>query len=87
MYKYEIDDNGYVASIGETDQPTEYAITDERYEAVMNALENAPTPEPGYVLKLRTDLTWESELAPEPGPEEAGAEDYEDALERLGVEV
>ncbi len=69
-----------------TDRETGCAISDERYEAVLDALRHAPTPEAGTALFLRIDLSWEA--LPEPETEEqASAEDYEAALNRLGVDV
>lgn len=57
------------------------------YPAVMECMANRPIAPAGYDYRLKEDLTWELyELPPEP-EEEATSEDYEAALNRLGVET
>ena len=39
-------------------------ITKEEYEAILEIIRSRPTPEPGNMYLLRTDLTWELTEAP-----------------------
>jgi hypothetical protein len=63
----------------------------EEYDAIVDAIRGKPSAPSGYTYKLRADtLEWELvELPPEPDPgeEDATAEDYEAALKELGVRV
>lgn len=47
-------------------------ISREEYETILSAIRKRPVSEPGYVYKLRTDLTWE--LCEVPPIEEADEE-------------
>lgn len=40
-------------------------ITQEEYEAILEIIHSRPTPEPGNMYLLRTDLTWELTEEPE----------------------
>lgn len=50
-------DGEYIFSIGEGIGDTE--ITQEEYEHILSVIRSRPTAEPGYMYKLKTDLTWE----------------------------
>lgn len=85
MHFFEILDNGYVLSIGETSGNVGNAITEERYHAIRTAMsEKTESPE-GYTYKLRADnLEWELvDLPPEPEP----APTEEEALTRYANEL
>ena len=57
---YEIDDGLYVAEIGMGEPPEGgYAITEERYTALIESFRYCPICEPGYKARLKTDITWE----------------------------
>ena len=66
-------------------------VTREKYEQILSLLLERPIAQDGYEYLLRADtLEWELvELPPEPDPgeDEATAEDYEAALQELGVRV
>lgn len=66
-------------------------ISREEYTKINDATRTRPTAPSGYIYKLRADtLEWELvELPPEPDPgeEDATAEDYEQALADLGVKL
>lgn len=64
-------DGDYIFSIGEGIGDTE--ITQEEYEHILSVIRSRPTAEPGYMYKLRTDLTWERVEAPEPVDEDISA--------------
>ena len=55
-------DGDYILSIGEGLGDTE--ITKEEYEHILSVIRSRPAAEPGYMYKLRTDLTWEKVEAP-----------------------
>ena len=84
-YKLIEDDYIVLISIG----CGEDEITHKEYETILSVIENRPIDAPGYVYKLRTDLTWElCEVPPVPEEDmEATEEDYLDALAELGVTV
>ena len=85
MY-YKVEKNGYIIAAGTGTH--EKQISKFEYDGIKRVVENKPTAPEGYDYKLRTDLTWELyELPPAPPePEqEAASEDYEEALDRLGV--
>lgn len=52
-----IDENRHIVSIGKGNGDEE--ITQEEYETILSVIRNRPVSEPGYVYRLRTDLTWE----------------------------
>lgn len=85
MKYYRITKDGYIQCIGTGTggEPT----TEEDYRALLHIIKNAPksTDTKGY--RLKTDLTWEEyEIEPDPPQEEeADANDYQQALEDLGV--
>ncbi len=81
---------GYVSSVGTDTSGIE--ITEDEYNEILSVLQDRPVPPSGYDYFLRADtLEWELvELPPEPEDEPsvaATAEDYEAALQRLGVTV
>lgn len=80
-------DGDYIFSIGEGIGDTE--ITQEEYEHILSAIRSRPTAEPGYMYKLRTDLTWEAyDLPPEPEPSDEDELSDAEALDiLLGGEV
>lgn len=62
MRYYKNIDGDYLASIGTGTGGEE--ITQEEYESILSIIHNRPTPEPGNMYLLRTDLTWELTEAP-----------------------
>lgn len=74
---------GYIRGVCET--TGEGNISREEYNAITELMHNKPTPPDGYNYRLSDEtLEWVLvEIVPE--PEEATAEDYEDALGRFGV--
>ena len=74
MRHYKISNNGYIISIGTGNGGTE--ITEEEYNSIMNAINNAPEPTEGIGYSLKEDLTWESyEVEPIDPEEEELTED------------
>ena len=55
-------DGDYILSIGEGIGDTE--ITQEEYEHILSVIRSRPAAEPGYMYKLKIDLTWEQVEAP-----------------------
>ena len=62
MYYKNIEDN-YITAIGTGIGDVE--IPQEDYDNILSIIRSCPTAEPGYMYKLRTDLTWELVEAPE----------------------
>ena len=84
MGYYKYINNGYIEGIGEATGNGN--ITEAEYNEILTIIRNQPTPQAGYGLRLKTDLTWEEyELPPEPEPEPTEEEDMQMALEVLGV--
>ena len=54
--------DGYIVTVGIG--PGGEEITQEEYNAIRFLIRTRPTAEPGYMYKLRTDLTWEKVEAP-----------------------
>jgi len=72
--------NGFVVAIEKNDI---------EYSSVVQKIQNKPSDPNGYQYRLRADnLEWELVELPEPEPieDEAGPEDYEQALEEMGVD-
>lgn len=81
-----IDKNGYIFCVGTGVGGVD--ITEYEYKTILSVINNRPTAEPGFIYKLRTDLTWElCEVPPIEVDEEATEEDYLSALAELGVTV
>lgn len=81
-YYKQISDN-YILAIGTGYGGAE--IPEQEYNEIMSVIQSCPN-ENGKGYKLRTDLTWEEyDLPPEPDPgdEEATAEDLARALEEI----
>lgn len=74
MAYYKIINGEYIIGIGTGSGEVE--ITREEYETILSVIRSCPAAEPGYVYKLRTDLTWEQVEAPraEADPEISDAE-------------
>lgn len=65
------------------------AITESEYSTIMQKIQNKPADPEGYQYRLRANnMEWELVELPEPEPveEEAGPEDYEQALQEMGVD-
>jgi hypothetical protein len=88
MYKKIIETN-YIIAVGVGIVGEE--ITESEYNELRGIIRTAPLAPGGYTYKLRADtLEWELlELPPEPDPgeEDATADDYEAALSDLGVKL
>lgn len=86
MKYYKIVENGYILLFGTNCGGTE--ITREEYDELQEVFQSRPIPEAGYDYRLKEDLTWEQyevPTDPEPVEEDAGEEDYQNALEEFGV--
>lgn len=59
MRYYENDEDGYVISVGVADNGG-IEITEERYNAILDAMTNMPQDTDTTVYRLKTDLTYES---------------------------
>lgn len=71
--------DGYIVAV---------ADSDENHDAIISKIQNKPSDPDGFIYRLRKDdLEWELVKLPDPEPidEEAGPEDYEQALEEMGV--
>lgn len=78
-------ENGYINAVSTEHGQTE--ITEAEYSTIVLVIRNKPTAPSGYDYRLKTDLTWELyELPPLP-EDDATEEDYQNQLERLGVDV
>lgn len=55
-------DGDYITAIGTGVGDTQ--IAQEEYDHILSIIRSRPTAEPGYMYKLRTDLTWEKVEAP-----------------------
>ena len=78
--------NGIIISFGEGSGGEE--ITAKEYEAIRNAVNNKPQPTDTTDYMLRSDLTWEAyTIEPVDPDESAEIEDYQSALEDLGVNL
>lgn len=60
---YKRDEDGYLTVIGTG--PGGEEITQKEYDHILSVIRSRPTAEPGYMYKLKTDLTWELVEAPE----------------------
>ena len=85
----EVIDGVYVSALGANCGGVE--ISEGEYNDLLAIIHSAPSAPDGYIYKLRAaDLERELvELPPEPDPgeEDATAEDYENALLELGVRL
>ena len=62
--------NGYIICVGDGDGGVE--ISNERYNAILSALQNKPQVTDAINYRLKIDLTWESyeaEFTPDEDPE------------------
>lgn len=84
MLYFKIADENYIYAIGIGAGHTQ--ITGQEYESISNVLSTKPT-NLGQSAMLRTDLTWALFPTPPLPQEESTAEDYEAALNLLGVET
>lgn len=59
--KIERDYEDYILYVGKKEKPNEQEIeiTEERYNEVLNKLNNKPTAPEGYFYKLHINLEWE----------------------------
>ena len=91
MFYCIVTDGSYVVGTASSETPLADGITEEEKNNIFTILCNKPSAPSGYTYKFRADnLEWELvELPPEPDPgeDEATAEDYEQALADLGVRV
>jgi hypothetical protein len=84
--------NGYIISI--MHGAKEGNVSEAEYLAIMDKLNQKPTPPSGYDYRLTVDLEWEIYELPKETDEyiedeidEATEADYQNELRRLGVEV
>lgn len=85
MRHFKIIDNDYIIAIGTGASNEE--ITEEEYTEILTAIHNKPAARDGYDYRLKTDLTWEEYEVTDPVPDEedASPEDYQQALQQMGV--
>ena len=63
-------------------------ITETKYNEILSVFHDKPTAPDGFAYRLTKALEWELyELTVVEADEEASAEDYENALAEMGVEV
>lgn len=86
MRYYKLIENEYIISVGTGSGSTE--ITKQEYTEILEIIYNKPAAMKGFDHRLKTDMTWEEYEKPEPDPEteEAIPEDYEEALQQMGVD-
>ena len=80
--------NGYIVSI--LHDAKDGNITEAEYQAIVDAVNHKPIAPNGFDYRLTIELEWELYELPvvdEEEDEEATAEDYENALAEMGVEV
>lgn len=80
-YYKQIQDN-YIIAIGIGNGSLE--ITESEYYEILEIVQNKPAVERGFDYRLKTDLSLELFELPLL-PDDADAEDYEEALRRFGV--
>lgn len=69
MRYFENRDGNYITTFGKASHGGE-AITEDRYNAIIEAVQNAPEETETIGYRLKTDLTWESyEKEPQPEPD------------------
>lgn len=87
MRHYKILDGGYIVFVGVGMGGTE--ISEAEYNTILAVIHNKPKATDTTDYRLREDLSWEAyEIErPEPVAEEANAEDYAEALRKLGVSL
>ena len=74
MRYFEDHDGNYITTFGKASHGGE-TITEERYNALVEAVQNAPEETETIGYRLKTDLTWESyEKEPDPEPEPTAEE-------------
>ena len=85
MYRKVIE-NGYITAVGTGIDGDN--ISKAKYDEIIGIIHSAPKAPEGYQYTLRaSDLEWElSEIPPEP-QNDATEEDYQDALEQIGVKI
>lgn len=85
MSYYKVTSNDYILAIGTGNVGEK--ITESEYNEILSVIHSAPYKD-GYGYRLKTDLSWEEYEMPVPEPveEEAIAEDYEQALQEMGVD-
>lgn len=86
MRYYKTINDVYITSIGNGSGGTE--ISAREYADILETILSKPTAPEGFDYRLKTDLTWEEYEKPEPDPEpeKASSEDYEEALQQMGVD-
>lgn len=81
---YFVNTNGnYITGISQRFGQTQ--ITKEEYDELSAIIAACPEAPDGYEYLLKTDLTWE--LVELPSDEEATADDFQEALSEMGVNV
>lgn len=86
---YKIVSDGYIIGIGTNGNDNVTEITENEYSEILAIITSKPADPEGYAYKLHADtLEWESVALPdiEPAEDEAGPEDYEQALQQMGVD-
>ena len=63
--------DGYILTVGKTNDETDFSCSKEVYEATLNAIKKKPAPTETTDYRLKDDLTWEPYKV-EPDPETAG---------------
>ena len=79
--------NGFIVSVSEN--YGEEIIDISEFNELKSRINSAPVPPNGYTYRLRADnLEWKMVEMPVPEPveDEANTEDYEQALQQMGVD-
>lgn len=80
-------EDGYIHGVVEGVNPENANCTEEEYNRIRAILQNAPTAPDGFYYRLRENLSWElCEFKINPENEMATEQDYQSALETLGVD-
>lgn len=82
MSYFEKTKDGYIISFGESSEPIDTEITEERFNAIKQVVSEKPVAEEGKGYRLKTDLTWEEYDLPviDEGSEEVTAKEIAQAI-------
>ena len=79
-------EDGYILAIGTGYGNTEISV--DEYSTILKTIQDKPTPPEGKDYRLTESLEWEEfDKPPKEIDEEATAEDYQAALQDMGVKV
>lgn len=86
--KTKILDGNYISCILSGNDVRGIEVTAEEYNSILKIINNCPTAPEGFFYRLTDELEWELHERPVvEEDEEATTDDYQQALEEMGVEV